>query len=225
MMSIIVVGCGRVGAELSYRLFQNGHRIVVVDRFSAAFQNLPDDFNGRLVEGHAMNLDVLRRAGIEETDALAAVTSSDPVNTVIGHLAVSVFNVPSVAVRNYDSRFRSMYELFGLQMVSASSWGAQRVEELLYQQQTHTVFSAGNGEVELYEFAIDRAWDGSTFADLLPDKDCLPVALTRAGRAMLPERDTVLGEGDIVLVSATHIGSEKLRKKLDDKKPELKKRD
>ncbi|MCC7129254.1 MAG: TrkA C-terminal domain-containing protein, partial [Anaerolineae bacterium] len=113
----------------------------------------------------------------------------------------------------------------GLQMVSASSWGAQRVEELLYQQQTHTVFSAGNGEVELYEFAIDRAWDGSTFADLLPDKDCLPVALTRAGRAMLPERDTVLGEGDIVLVSATHIGSEKLRKKLDDKKPELKKRD
>ena len=30
-MNFIVVGCGRVGAELSFRLFQNGHQVVVVD--------------------------------------------------------------------------------------------------------------------------------------------------------------------------------------------------
>ena len=34
-----------------------------------------------------MNQDILHRAGIEEAEALAAVTSSDPVNAVIAHLA------------------------------------------------------------------------------------------------------------------------------------------
>jgi len=216
-MNIVVVGCGRVGGELAYRLFKNGHKIVVVDLLPAAFQNLPEDFRGRFVEGHAMNVDVLHRAGAEEADALAAVTSSDPINAVIGHLASSHFKVPSVVVRNYDSRWRSMHELFDLQVVSSSSWGAQRIEELLYQQKAHTVFSAGNGEVELYEFSIDHDWNGCSFAQLLPDHGCLPVALTRAGRAILPDRDTLLHEGDLVLVSATLEGSSLLHERLNNK--------
>jgi trk system potassium uptake protein TrkA len=220
-MNIIVVGCGRVGGDLAYRLFQKGHRVVVVDLSPSSFQNLPEDFRGRFVEGHAMNLDVLRRAGIEKADALAAVTSSDSINAVIAHLASNEFHVPSVVVRNYDSRWRSMHELFGLQVVSASSWGAQRIEELLYEQETHTVFSAGNGEVELYEFSIARDWEGCSFAELLPEKDCIPVALTRAGRAILPNMETVLEEGDVVLVSATLEGSEKLHQSLRDQKIQL----
>ena len=216
-MNIVVVGCGRVGGELAYRLFKNGHKVVVVDLSPASFQNLPEDFRGRFVEGHAMNVDVLRRAGAGEADALAAVTSSDSVNAVIGHLASSYFEVPSVVVRNYDSRWRSMHELFDLQVVSSSSWGAQRIEELLYQQKAHTVFSAGNGEVELYEFSIDHEWDGCTFADLLPDHGCLPVALTRAGRAILPDRDTLLHEGDLVLISATLEGSGMLHERVNNR--------
>jgi trk system potassium uptake protein TrkA len=214
-MNVIVIGCGRVGGELAYRLYLKGHKVIVVDQSPVAFQNLPDDFRGRFVEGHAMNLDVLQRAGIEETDALAAVTSSDQVNAVIAYLASSHFNVPSVVVRNYDSHLRSMHEMFGLQVVSSTSWGAQRIEELLYRQQAHTVFSAGNGEVEIYEFSIDQYWDGQTFADLLASEECLPVALTRAGRAILPDRNMQLQEGDIVLVSATLEGSECLHQSLN----------
>jgi trk system potassium uptake protein TrkA len=214
-MNVIVIGCGRVGAELAYRLYLKGHKVVVVDQSPGAFQNLPEDFRGRFVEGQAMNIDVLRRAGIEETDALAAVTSSDPLNAVIAHLAVNYYGVRSVAVRNYDSRWRSMHEMFGLQMVSSSSWGAQRIEELLYQQETRTVFSAGNGEVEIYEFAIDERWDGQTFGDLIPSDECIPVALTRAGSAILPDKNTRLQNGDVVVISATLEGSERLHQTLN----------
>jgi trk system potassium uptake protein len=213
-MNVIVVGCGRIGGDLAYRLFQSGHQVVVVDQSPAAFQNLPEDFRGRFVEGNAMNMDVLRRAGIEEADALAAVTSSDPLNAVIGHLAKSEYCVPSVAVRNYDSRWRPMHELFGLQMVSASSWGAQRIEELLYRQETHTVFSSGNGEVELYEFIVDRRLDGLALVDLKLSDQCIPVSITRAGRAMLPEKDFQLKLGDVVLVGATFEGSQQLHRVL-----------
>lgn len=217
-MQMIVIGCGRVGAELAYRLYQKGHMVVVVDVDDTAFQNLPVDFRGRTVEGEALNQEVLRRAGITEADGLAAVTSSDSVNVVVGHLAQDEYHVPVVVVRNYDSHWRTVHEIFGLQVVSSSSWGAQRIEEMLYQQSTRTVFSAGNGEVELYEFALQQEWDGRLLADLLPSKECVMVALTRAGRAILPERDFVLNQGDLLLVSATLDGSQALLSRLKQAK-------
>jgi len=214
MLKVIVIGCGRVGAELAYRLTQRGHKVTVVDMKSEAFHNLPVDFRGRIVEGEALNKEVMERAGIAEADALAAVTSNDPLNASIAHVARSFYKVPSVVVRNFDSRWRSMHETFGLQVVSSSSWGAQRIEEFLYQQETRTVYSAGNGEVEIYEFAIQDAWHGYPVSDILPEHDCVLVALTRSGRAMIPEMHFALEGGDVITVSATLDGSENIRARL-----------
>lgn len=50
-MNFIVIGCGRFGAELAYRLFTNGHQVVVVDANPKAFNRLHPEFRGRTVEG------------------------------------------------------------------------------------------------------------------------------------------------------------------------------
>lgn len=213
-MKLIVVGCGRVGAELAERLSQRDNQVVIIDQSEEAFRNLPANFKGRTVEGQALSKDVLRRAGISQADGLAAVTSSDTINAVVAHIAREEFDVPSVVARNFNSRWRSMHEAFGLQVVSSSSWGAQRIEELLYQQETRTVFSAGNGEVELYEFMARPELEGRRLSDLIPESGCLVAALSRAGRAMIPEPDMLLKEGDAIVVSATLDGSQALRQRL-----------
>jgi trk system potassium uptake protein len=216
-MNIIVVGCGRVGSELAMRLFQRGHKVTVIDSRPATFQNLHPDFRGRTTEGEALNQDVLRRAGIEEAHGVAAVTSSDSLNAVVAHIARTVYNISNVVVRNYDPAWRSLHEAFDLQVVGSTSWGAQRIEELLYNREMRTVFSAGNGEVEVYEFTVPEGWDGRELGDLLPKTDCAPVGLTRAGRALLPDCETILQHGDVVLVSATLGGSTALRQRLNFK--------
>jgi trk system potassium uptake protein TrkA len=215
-MNIVVVGCGRVGAELAFRLFQKGHTVTVVDPDPAAFKNLHPDFRGRAIEGEIMNDDILRRSGVDRAEGVAAVTTSDSLNAVVGHIARSLYNVPYVVVRNYDPHRRSLIEAFGLQVVASSSWGAQRIEEMLYHSEMRTVFSAGNGEVEIYEFTIPEAWEGRTLQELLCNQGCSPAALTRAGRAMLPTPETSLEEGDIILVSATLDGIESLRRRLTE---------
>lgn len=215
-MEYLVVGCGRVGSELAYRLFQKGHTVTIIDQRAEAFVNLPIDFRGRTVEGEALNQAVLKQAGIEQVDGIALATSNDALNAVVAHVARVVFHVPIIAVRNFDSRFRPVQELFGLQLVSSSSWGAQRMEEMLYHQESRTVFSAGNGEVEVYEFTVHEDWSGHTLGDLLPGKDCIPVALSRSGHARLPSMQEILQQGDIILVSATLEGSQGLRQKLNN---------
>ena len=206
-MNFIVLGCGRVGAELCYRLYKAGHQVVVVDSNKQAFNRLHSDFRGRTLEGEGLAESVLERAGIREADGLAAVTNSDTLNAVAAHIARAFYDVPNVVARNYDPNLRSIIEAFGLQTVGSTYWGAQRVEELLMNPMQKVVYSPGNGEVEIYEVLIPEEWNNRTLGELLDQlKGCYPVALSRAGRASLPDADTKLREGDLLNVSSTFEG-------------------
>ena len=206
-MNFVIVGCGRVGAELSYRLFKAGHQIAVVDSNREAFNRLPPDFRGRTLEGEGLAESVLERAGIREAHGLAAVTNSDTLNAVVAHTARVIYGVPIVVARNYDPELRSLIEAFGLQTVSSTYWGAQRVEELLTNPSQKTVYSAGNGEVEVYELIVPDGWAGHPLGELLDSPaQVYPVALTRAGRSYLPDTSIVLEAGDVVHVSSTFEG-------------------
>ena len=217
-MNFLVVGCGRVGAELAYRLFKSGHQVVVVDSDRSAFNRLQPDFRGRTLEGEGLAENVLERAGIKDADGLAAVTNSDMLNAAVAHTAREFFKVPIVVVRNYDPALRPVIEAFGLQTVSSTSWGAQRVEELLTNPAQKTVYSAGNGEVEVYEVTIPEHWKGLTLGELLhPLPQCYPVALTRAGRSLLPETSFRLEPADVLNVSATFDGIRALTARLEKK--------
>lgn len=218
-MNFIVVGCGRVGAELAYRLFKNEHQVVVVDSNRQSFNRLHPDFRGRTTEGDALSADTLERAGIEKADGIAIVTNSDTMNAVVGQTVRTHYpQVKQIIVRNYDPAMRDMLEAFGLQIVSSTAWGAERVQELLIDPSFRAVFSAGNGEVELYEITIPLEWAGRKIQEIISaSQDSVAVALTRAGRAGLPLPESQLLEGDILTVSATLDGVKTLRACLSGK--------
>jgi trk system potassium uptake protein TrkA len=217
-MKVIIVGCGRLGTELAYRLYRSGHEVSVIDAVANAFNNLPADFQGRLIEGDALNQDVLLRAGITEVDAIAVVTNIDTLNMVVGRIASKVYCVSRVIARNYDPICRSMFEDFELQVVSSSSWGAQRIEEMLYRTDVRAVFSAGNGEVEVYEVSVPEKWNGKLLSELVDSLECQPVALTHTGKAVLPEPDSRLATGDVVHLSATFNAIEGIRARINGQK-------
>jgi trk system potassium uptake protein TrkA len=214
-MYIIVVGCGRVGSNLAGRLSRRGHEVTVIDYIGSTFYHLDPDYRGRTIEAESLAEGVLKRAGVSRADGLAAVTNSDAVNAVVGHVARTVFQVPNVVVRNYNPRWRPLHEALGLQTVSTTAWGAQRFEELLETPTLKVVFSAGNGEVELYELIVPRAWAACRLSQLVEGIGCAPVALSRGGRATIPDPATVLDEADILHVGATLEQANLLRRRLD----------
>jgi trk system potassium uptake protein len=213
-MNIIVVGCGRMGGELAYRLSQRNHQVVVIDQDPTAFNNMPADFRGRTVEGDMLSQDVWHRAGVDEADGIAVLTNSDSLNVVAGHVARTIYHVPNIIIRNYDPRWRPMQEAFGLQIIGPASWGAQRVEEMLSHADMRAIFSAGNGEVEIYEVTVPDAWNGRRLDEMLAETGCLAVAVSHAGRAALPTPNAMLEVCDVVHVSATAEGIETLRQRL-----------
>ena len=213
-MNVLIVGCGKMGADLAYRLYKGNHDVTIIDQDVEAFTILPADFQGRLIEGDVLDQNVLTRADIQSMDALACLTDFDSINMVVGRIAKEIYQVENVVVSNFSPKCRSLYEDFDLQVISTSSWGAQRLEEMIHHKEMRTVFSAGNGEVEVYEILVPDSWSGKTLEEIICDYECQLVALTRAGKANLPTPQQKLESGDILHVSATYDGIVKIREHL-----------
>lgn len=213
-MNYIVVGCGRVGAELAYSLFKKGHKVSVIDRSASAFNNLHPEFRGRIIEGDSLNKDVLERAGIENADGLATITNSDPLNAVVAHIAKIVYDVPRIVARNYDPGWRALHEAFSLQFISSSTWGAQRIEALLEYPDINILYPVGNGEIVIFELLVPESWDGEELGSLIPEDSCSPITVTHAGKSALADRSTKLHTSDVVLASATLVGIQGVRQQL-----------
>jgi trk system potassium uptake protein TrkA len=203
-----------VGAELAHRFVQKGHDVTVVDHRAEALDALAPGFAGRVVEGEALAEDVLHRAGVADADGVAVATDSDSLNAVVAHVCKTVYHVPHVVVRNYDPRRLPLMAAFGLQAVGSILWGARRLEEMLCNTDSEAVFSAGNGEVALYELEVPPSWDGRHLIELTDAVDCIPAAITRAGCAALPRLEGRLESGDLLHVSTTVDGLQMLVERL-----------
>src|SRR3989304_8065967 len=150
-MRVIVVGCGRGGSALAYQLRREGHQVTVIDQDSAAFDQLPLDFRGRTIKGDVLDRNVLRRAQVEEADALAAVTRSDSLNALVAHVARTEYRVARCVARNADPRQRALQEALGVAIVGSQDWGAQRMMELLSDAPRRVDLEEGGSE-----FAVHR---------------------------------------------------------------------
>jgi|SRR5690349_6066877 trk system potassium uptake protein TrkA len=120
-MKLLIVGCGRVGSTVASRMAADGHDVTVIDEDPEALARLPEDWPGRFVQGHALDIDVLIDAGIETADSVVVATDGDNTNIVIAQVAQKRFNVPCVVVRILDPARSAFYSSLGLQTVCATS--------------------------------------------------------------------------------------------------------
>ncbi|MEW6019680.1 MAG: NAD-binding protein, partial [Pseudomonadota bacterium] len=86
-MRFIVLGCGRVGAQLAQTLFLEGHEVAIIDRNPGAFRRLNPAFQGTMIAGVGFDRDVLVQAGIERADGFASVTNGDNSNIISALIA------------------------------------------------------------------------------------------------------------------------------------------
>ncbi len=130
-MKIIIMGCGRVGAQLASLLDKEGHQITALDKDAASFRRLPPDFKGTALLGNGLDEEVLKKAGIEEADAFIAVTQGDNRNVMAAQIAKEIYGVSKVICRIYDPLRSDLYTMLGLEAISPTTIFAQMIKEKL----------------------------------------------------------------------------------------------
>jgi trk system potassium uptake protein TrkA len=116
-MKAIVIGCGRVGSQVAKNLDAEGWDVVAIDESEEVLNRLGETWQGGFLVGHAMDIDLLREAGIEGADAVVIATNGDNTNLVVGQLAQRRFQVPCVIVRILDPARAELYSRLGLEII------------------------------------------------------------------------------------------------------------
>ncbi|MGI5856835.1 MAG: potassium channel family protein [Candidatus Merdivicinus sp.] len=164
-MNILIVGCGRVGSELAGILSREGHDISVVDRSADAFALLPEDFSGYCTAGVPIDQDVLRQAGIENCDALAAVSPDDNVNIMVCQLAREMFHVDNLIARINDPRRENVFSHFGLRTICPTNITVDNVKGILMPEE-HQQMHFGSHTVSFRNFEVPKRLYGTSTADI-----------------------------------------------------------
>ena len=128
-MYVIIMGCGRLGAELAVMLEEDGHEIAILDIDKYAFDHLPNSFGGRKILGDGTDQDTLRRAGAERADAFVAATRGDNRNALAAQVARHVFQIQRVGSVIFDPIREEVYHGLGLRTINPTKIEARLLRE------------------------------------------------------------------------------------------------
>ena len=192
------MGCGRVGSTLARSLEERNHTVSVIDSESDSFRRLGPSFNGDKVTGFGFDQAVLEKAGIRRADAFAAVSSGDNSNIIAARVARETFGIEQVVARIYDPGRAEVYQRLGITTVATVRWTADQMLRRLLPAGAEPDFRDPSGTIRVDQVPVPSSWIGHRTIDLQAQSKVRIAWIDRLGEGMLPTRETVIQEGDLL---------------------------
>ncbi|MGZ8582650.1 MAG: potassium channel family protein [Actinomycetota bacterium] len=202
-MRVIIMGCGRVGSELSHELIDDGHDVTVIDKNPEAFFRYPPGDGARTVVGLGFDRDVLEEVGIKDADAFVAVSSGDNSNIVSARVALENYHVPKVVARIYDPRRADIYERLNIPTVATTTWGAKQIQLMLFHDRQEIRETLGGGELLRLRMPVAPHMVGKPATAFNVLGKILIAGVSRGGGGFLPTGENTLQAGDYLIVMLT----------------------
>ncbi len=132
----IIVGCGRLGANLANALSDAQGNVSIMDMNKDAFRKLSPSFGGLAITADATDLDALQEAGMDKASTVIAVTNNDNVNVMVAQLARELFKVGEVIARLYDPERECVYQELGIETICPAVLSMKEIDKILGKNQT-----------------------------------------------------------------------------------------
>jgi len=199
-MNVVIMGCGRVGSELTVELSKAGHTVSIVDKSADAFDHLPPGFEAKTVVGMGFDRDVLKEAGIEEADAFLAVSSGDNSNIVSARVAREHFRIDNVIARINDPRRAEIYERLNIPTIAPVAWGVKQAMLMLFYDREDIRASMAGGSLLRVSVEVPPHLIGKPVSDMAETGRVMVAGVARGGGGFIPVTDSTFQKGDIAQV-------------------------
>lgn len=197
-MHFVIMGCGRVGAQLTGELARAGHSVAVIDKRREAFDRLPPEFEAKMVVGVGFDREVLEAAGIKEADAFIAVSNGDNSNIVSARVAREHYNVPKVVARIYDPRRAEIYERLNIPTIASVRWAAKQIQYLLFHGREEMRDTLGGGSLLHLQVQVPEHLVGKRVSSVHAEGRVEAIGVDRGGSGFIPTPDSTFQQGDVV---------------------------
>lgn len=199
-MRIIIVGAGRIGAELARMLaHREGNEIVIIEADGSRCRALAEKLDALVLEGDGTHPEILRKANLAEADALVAVTGSDAINAVItmlGHRA----GVSKIVVKLDEPGLApACLEVGATDIIAPSLASAAGIASVLYGFHRLDFTLVTRGGLRLVELAAGAAAGRKLSEVELPDS-VLVVAIVRGDESLLARGKSKIETDDGLLM-------------------------
>ncbi len=213
-MKIIIMGCGRVGSQVSKLLVSQGHDVTVIDHEADALARLGPEFRGKIVHGLGFDKTVLLEAGVETAEGFVAASPSDNANIVAARIARYIFRVPRVVARLYDPVRAEVYQRLGLTTISSTAWGAERIVEVVTHTDLDVLHVFRDSGTTMVRVEVPTRLNGFRVSQLSIPGELTVTAITRNDRTFIPVSGTEFQEGDVLYLAVIASAMERLEKLL-----------
>jgi len=203
----VIIGLGRLGSAMIGTLASLGHEVLGIDSDEDVVQELSAEFpNVHLVAADATEESVLRDLNVGQFDGAAVVIGENMEAGILATVNLKEIGVPFVVARAISKLHARVLERIGADRIIEP-------EKDMGAQVARTMASPGvidyvdlGGDEALIESEVPEEWVGKSLADLhLSRESGLTIlAVKPKGKAgTIPNADTVLREGDVVVVGGT----------------------
>jgi trk system potassium uptake protein len=214
-MRVVIMGCGRVGLQLTVELSAAGHQVAIIDKNPAAFEKLPPGFEATTIVGLGFDREVLEEAGIKEADAFVAVSSGDNSNIVSARVALEHYHVNKVIARIYDPRRAEIYERLNIPTVATTKWGVKQIQLMLFHDRLEIRESLGGGDLLRMRIPVSGHLIGKRVHELNVEGKILVAGVSRGGTGFIPVPDSTLQHGDYLVMMLSKDGMDLLDAQLE----------
>lgn len=203
-----VVGLGRLGISMVVTLNSLGHDVLAIDTKEELIQNLADDLpNVHLVAADATDEDVLRGLNVQEFDAAAVVIGENHVEAgILATANLKELGVSTIVARATSKLHARVLERVGAdRIIQPEREMGEQVARVLASPALIDYVDLGENEA-LIEARVPEEWTDKSLAELALSRNLglTVVALKpQNGAGKLPRGDTVLREGDVIVVGGT----------------------
>lgn len=214
-MKSIIIGGGKVGYYLVQTLKKRGYHVVLIERNGAICQKIAEDINIEIICGDGTDLEVLKDAGIQEAEIIAAVTGTDEENLVICEIAKVSFNINKTIARINNPKNIAMFKALGVdKTVCSTEVIANLIEYEFDKDNFKLIHTFERGAMVLVEIIIhaDDRWSNQFIQDMDLPAECVITSILRDEQVIYPRGDTRFLENDKVLVITNKAALAKLKK-------------
>ena len=200
-MRIVIIGAGQVGSFLAREL-SNDHDVVVIENNKERSDKIRDSLDVLSVYGEGDNPEVLKLAGLEESQVLLAVSGDDRTN-ILSTLYANNLNLNNIICRIRNSTYAEYPGLLNnenISLISPSKIISDKLSILISAPFAWKAETFADGRVELFKLRVEEGTEivDKKLKDLEPASSWIFVGIARGGSIQIPSGDTVIRSGDYV---------------------------
>lgn len=206
-MNIIIVGAGEIGRHLASQLSEQGHTISIIDKDERLMTELEQQIDCKLVAGNGSSVQDLVDADVGDCELFLALTSSNTANMMSASMAKAM-GVAKVVCRVHPSLQREEW-LFDFKghfsvdhIFSSERLAAIELAKYVRNPESLVVEEIARGKIELQQLKVAAGAKacGLTLRKLGAPKGIRLALVTRKDRHFVPDAETVLEAGDVVMI-------------------------